>query len=335
VTPPPLRVGVIGCGALARAVHIPLLRKMAGVELAALADNHPKVLKQAAGDMLPTRQFSDGIALIKSGTVDAVVIATPASSHSWFTVAAFERGLSVYLEKPIATDIPDGLAIVEAWKKSGRTGMAGFNYRFNPLYARLREEMSAHKIIATDSVFRIPRTRDMGWRTERSSGGGALLDLASHQIDLTRFITRDELSEVSAVLRSHHSEHDSATLECLTRNGINCRIKAEYADTFEHTYKVITSGSSFSIDLARSHKVERSSRPGRLPSPARLLHIYRKFRSPAFEPSYEPALRAFVDAARRNTQVSPDMRDGLIALQVTSAAEESASSGSPVAIPSA
>jgi predicted dehydrogenase len=327
-----MRIGVIGCGTLAQAVHIPLLARQRGVQLTALADNHASVLESARRLAPAAHAFSDGRELIGSGSVDAVVIATPASSHAWFAIAAFERGLHVYLEKPISHDLDDAFAIVDAWKQSGRAGMIGFNYRFNPLYQALRNVVRSEAIVSTESVFKIPRTAEMGWRAERSAGGGALLDLGSHHVDLIRFITQDEIAEVTARIRSIRSEQDSAALECVTQSGIACMIKAEYAGSFQHTFRITTSNSTHEIDLAGSHAVESDGRLNRFPSPARLLHIYRKLRSPAHEPSYAPALHSFVAAVHGTNAASPDMRDGLRALQITSAAEKSASSGSPAAV---
>jgi predicted dehydrogenase len=175
----------------------------------------------------------------------------------------------------------------------------------------------------------------MGWRAERSSGGGALLDLASHHVDLVRFITGSGIAEVKSIIRSIHSEQDSAILQCVTTSGVRSQIHAEYGESFQHAFKVTTPDSTLEIDLAGSHTVDYNGRPSHFPSPARLLHIYRKFRSPAFEPSYEPALIEFLRSAQGGRSVSPDMRDGLLTLEVTAAAESSASSGSPVTIAAA
>lgn len=71
--------------------------------------------------------------------VEAVVICLPPALHAEYAIAAFQAGKHVYLEKPIATNLLDARAVVEAWRKAGTVGMMGFNYCFNGLYQSAKQ----------------------------------------------------------------------------------------------------------------------------------------------------------------------------------------------------
>jgi predicted dehydrogenase len=327
------RIGVIGCGTLARSAHIPILSKMKGVRVVALADRNPDALALAAKLVPDAMSFTDEGKIIAGHAVDAVVIAAPPSAQPAIAYAAFEARISVYLEKPIAANLDDAARIVDAWKRSGVTGVAGFNYRFNPLYSKLHAAVDKAQIKKIESVFRTPRPESSSWRAARSAGGGALFDLASHEIDLVRFMSRDEIAMVTATLQSRGSEHDLAQLELTTSRGITASITAEYGDSFQHSMTIATDTEVLSIDLATSHDVERNSAKSTFPSPSRLAHIYAKLRSPLNEPSYKPALRNFVDAVSSHWQTHPNIYDGYASLMVVDAAERSSSSGAAVTLP--
>ncbi|HMA20386.1 MAG TPA: Gfo/Idh/MocA family oxidoreductase, partial [Gemmatimonadaceae bacterium] len=166
-----------------------------------------------------------------------------------------------------------------------------------------------------------------------------LLDLATHHIDLLRFLTSDEVQSVSAVIESRRNESDFATIEMSFGLGTTASVTCSYADSFNDTVTVRGERGKLRVDRARSWDVEfipagrvmYGSRR-RLPSLDQLRHVLRKLRSPFHEPSFETALTAFVDAIRSGGKFTPDLDDGIAALRVAEAARASAKSGMPIAI---
>src|SRR5205085_8530794 len=75
------------------------------------------------------------------GGLDAVVICAPPHLHAPAATAAFDAGLHVYLEKPIALSVDEGERLVEAWRRARRIGMIGFNFRFHPQVLRIRDRL--------------------------------------------------------------------------------------------------------------------------------------------------------------------------------------------------
>ena len=126
-----LRYGIIGAGSMGRE-HIENIKVMGGATVTAISDPHVPS-QEAALAMAPgAKVFTDHRALLESGLVDAVVIATPNDTHAAVLKDALESDLAVFVEKPLATTIED-LKSILAWdeKRSAMTWM-GLEYRFMP-----------------------------------------------------------------------------------------------------------------------------------------------------------------------------------------------------------
>jgi myo-inositol 2-dehydrogenase / D-chiro-inositol 1-dehydrogenase len=338
-----LKIGVIGCGQIATIAHIPHLSRDPQAKIVALADADPAELAHAR--VPGASRFTEWRDLIASGEVDAVVIALPTHMHAEAALAAFAAGLHVYLEKPIASSIDDAVAIAEAWRQSGMIGAIGYNYRFNPLYSKLAHLVQSGSIgrpVDAATVFNTPSSALNTWRGSRSTGGGAVLDLATHHIDLLRFILRDEITSVSATIESRETEHDTVELQLEFEKGLRAHVSCAFGKPFCDRCSITGTNGNLQADRARSLDVMRSRGPRsagalarflvRLPTPARMRHVAAKLRSPFHEPSFATAMSSFVDAAVNGTAFSPDVSDGLAALLVAEAAEVSAASGLPVTV---
>src|SRR5215203_3111260 len=197
----PLRIGVIGCGQIARGIHLPVLGRIPDARVVALAEP-VEASRAAAIAMAPgARSFSDYRELIQGGGLDAVVICAPPHLHAPSAIAAFEAGLHVYLEKPLAPSLAEGQRIVDAWRRARRVGMMGFNFRFHPQAERMRQRLRAGDVgtpLGVRTVFSILPHELPEWKRTRDTGGGVLLDLASHHIDLVHHLLDDPVARVYA-----------------------------------------------------------------------------------------------------------------------------------------
>jgi predicted dehydrogenase len=333
-----LRVGVVGCGRVARSAHLPALARERGVELVALADGDEESLRAAARHAPRAALHADWREPIESSEADAVVVCLPNALHAEAAIAAFARGKHVYLEKPIATNLADGRAVVEAWRRAGTVGMIGFNYRFNKLYAAARRHVRSGglgKLVAARSVFSTAGTDAPDWQRERERGGGALLDLASHHVDLARFVFGDEVREVSADVWSRRGEDDCAALRLRLGGGLIVQSFFSTGAVEEDRFEIygdegkLSLDRYLSLDVRVSEPTLRSARLKQLRSALGGLrhspYLLEKLRAPAHEPSFAKALGAFVAAALEgDREAKPDLEDGYRSLAVVVAAEESA-----------
>ncbi len=328
-------IGVIGCGDVAQAVHLPLLTKMNGVRIAAIADRDSRRLEEAARLAPQAVTHADDAELLAAREVEAVVICLPTALHAAAAVAALQAGKHVYLEKPVATNAADARRLLEVWRQSGAVGMVGLNYRFHELYQQLREYVGSGRlgrVVAARSVFTTAAGKIPSWK-QSGQGSGALLDLASHEIDLLRFVLDEEVAEVFADSRSMHSEADTVALQLKMESGAVAQVVVALAAVEEARFEVIGDRDKVAVDRYRSTKVALSGphveglgkRLGRvLASASGVGYLLRRMRAPWGQPSFEAALEHFVGAVRGEHPASPDLADGWRSLAVALAAAESA-----------
>ncbi|MBA3973336.1 MAG: hypothetical protein C0504_03845 [Candidatus Solibacter sp.] len=143
-----INLGLIGCGARGRGVHIPGFLKHPGVRFTAVCDVNSKYMAQgralAGGERVAA--YSDYRKMLESNDVDAVVIATNQQWHALQTIDACRAGKDVYLEKPLGNSIGEGPYVVEAWRRYGRIVQAGTQQRSQEHYRKAVELIRAGKL---------------------------------------------------------------------------------------------------------------------------------------------------------------------------------------------
>ena len=336
----PLKFALTGCGRIARDVHILILQRLPGVELIAVADPQEAALDAARRLAPGCAAFRSQHEMLDAVDADAVVVAAPSAVHAELTCQALARRKHVYLEKPMATSLEDARQVVAAWRKSGVVAMPGFNYRFHPLVRELRRLLENDRIgalLAARTTFSITACDPASWRASRARGGGALLDLASHHVDLIRFVFRQEIAGVHASVRSIRSEDDCAAVQFHLQSGMTVQSIFSECGPETDSFEVLGENGSLAFDRYCSEHVEYAGREHGAVRVQRLLNRIksfvpgpgwlRKLRAPAHEPSYKASLSDFVAAVRGKTRIKCDLMDGYESIAVITAAEESARSG--------
>lgn len=339
---PVLKVGLIGCGNIARSVHLDILARLPGAELVALAESDPHKRDEACKRIPKAVCFADYNELLGMPGLEAVVICLPPALHAESAVAAFQSGKHVYLEKPVATNLTDARKVLEVWRRSGLVGVIGYNYRFSPLYQAAKKFIQSGRLgdlVGVRTVFSSAIRELPAWKRHRRDGGGVLLDLASHHIDLARFLFEKDIAEVSANLRSLCSEEDSAALQMRLAGGLLIQsffsISASDEDRFEiygQAGKLII--NRYAGDLEITEPFFEYGRPKQLQRELNALArgVRRVIRSQG-EPSFRAALSAFVFAVMNGRPSGPSLEDGYRSLIVIEAAEESAGTGRVISLP--
>ena len=337
-----IRVGIAGCGAIARQVHLPLLRHRADARVTALADADPARL-EAACRLVPRARPHPDLAGLLADEVDAVVVCLPTGLHAGAAEAVLGAGKHLYLEKPLASTLAEGGRVLDAWAASDRVAMMGFNCRFNPLYQRLRSLLAAGRAgtpAYVRTVFATAPAPMADWKRSRSTGGGALLDLASHHVDLLRFLFGREVARVTATILSRHTESDTALLELELEHGPRAHLFVSLAASELEQVEVHGEGARLSVARFTSLDVAVTDNPsnliGTLGQMARsagslwnLGSAVRARRAPLREPGYALALDRFIGATHQGdkTAATPDLADGYACLAVIEAAERSSRTG--------
>jgi len=143
------------------------------------------------------KQFEDAGEMIRSGEIDAVLIATPHYFHTTIGIDAFENGLHVLSEKPISVHKADAQRLIDAYTDKSKVFAAMFNQRTDPHYQKLRQVVQSGELgeiartswIITDWFRSETYYASGGWRaTWRGEGGGVLLNQCPHNLDLFQWI---------------------------------------------------------------------------------------------------------------------------------------------------
>lgn len=336
-----INVGLIGCGRIASLVYLNFLNKIPGLSLKAIAEPDT-VKREKAGLSAPhAALYTDYKDFLRDPNLSAVIICLPNHMHSEAAIASLENGKHVYLEKPIAINVTQADEVIRVWNESNLVGMMGFNLRFNPLYTSLKKQIEAGAVgdvICVRTVFTSSGRALPEWKKSRSTGGGALLDLASHHVDLMRFILGNEVIQISARIKSHSTEDDIAILEYKTSDDIAVQSYFSISSADEDKIEVFGTRGRLYADRYNSLNVQiitpESQRRGMLSQMNRSIrsllrssNIKDKLFAPGREPSFEIALSHFVSAVRGVEKARPDLLDGYKCLTVLEAAEESARTG--------
>jgi len=189
-----VRLGIIGVGGMG-CFHADYIKKgcIEGCELVAVCDieddkliPHPEL-----------KRYPEHKALIESGEVDAVLIATPHYAHTWIGIDALNAGLHVLVEKPISVHVADCERLIAAHTNSTQVFAAMFNQRALPVYRKVKQMIDTGELgeiqrinwIITD-WFRTEAYYASGsWRaTWKGEGGGVLLNQCPHQLDLMQWL---------------------------------------------------------------------------------------------------------------------------------------------------
>lgn len=183
-----LRAGLIGLGMMGRN-HARVLGSLDGVELVAVAD--PKGDPHGASGHRAVLTSVDD--LIAAG-IDYCVVAAPTAFHEEIALRLAEAGVHTLIEKPLAHDVESATRIMDAFDKAGLVGAVGHIERYNPALQSARKRLEDGEL---GQVFQIV-TRRQGPFPGRIADVGVIMDLATHDIDLTAWVTQQRFASISA-----------------------------------------------------------------------------------------------------------------------------------------
>lgn len=187
-----LKVGIIGCGGIAKGKHLPSLAKVKEVEIVAFCD----VIIERAEEVQETygtadsKVFADYKEMLAEMDLDVVHVCTPNISHAEISIAALEAGNHVMCEKPMAKKAAEAREMIAAAKRTGKKLTIGYQGRFATESLYLQEVCAAGELgeIYSAKAHAIRRRAVPTWGVfldEEAQGGGPLIDIGTHALDLT------------------------------------------------------------------------------------------------------------------------------------------------------
>jgi len=190
-----LRVGIIGCGGVAEGKHLPALAKIAEVELAAFCDADENRAAAAKGKYgaKGAKVYRDYAEMLADPSIDVVHVLTPNNTHAPITVAALRAGKHVMCEKPMAKTAEEAREMVQAAKETGKLLTISYQNRFRAdaqyLYNVCRAGELGEIYFAKAHALRRAGVPTWGvFLDAEAQGGGPLIDIGSHALDLTLWL---------------------------------------------------------------------------------------------------------------------------------------------------
>ncbi|MEM8873190.1 MAG: Gfo/Idh/MocA family oxidoreductase [Planctomycetota bacterium] len=324
--PKPLRIGLVGFGF--GYFHARSIANRTDATLVAVADRNNDSLPVAAEAMGFT-VFRDAVEMIRSGTVDALVVATSPSFRKPIVEAAVDVGLPMFVEKPWAGDPESARALAAICDRSTVPVMVGFSFRFHPAIAKLRAlDLGGPRMLCGQYVFDwLPDADNWMW----STGGGFLNENSCHLFDaVCALMGRPTRVFAEGGMFEGRPAPDSAAITLRFENDAIAAL----------TVGGIARGG---VDFPR---IDLHAEKGS----ATLLgqnHIWRELRydlgdgehrhvadpEQLGDTRYSHALSHFFDCVRENKQPDATVADGVLAVDIAHAVTESARTGQPVDIP--
>jgi len=344
-----VHIGLIGCGRATETRHLPALARLSNAEVVSLADINPSPLHHLADRFGIKQRHLDYRRLLDDPSINAVAVCVPAQSHVEVALAAMKAGKHVFIEKPLAIGLDDSERIIElAAKYPQLKVMVGLNMRWHRLIRKARAMIQGGALGNIESIRSVLTSYHASvpdWGSRRSSGGGALFELAVHHVDLWRYLLGCEVEEVFAASRSVHWDDEYAALTARMTDGTSVSSVFSQRSSELNEIEIYGDNGRLSISCYEFDGLEYVSR-GRYSGDIRarlskVLHLLGELPlgvrtlvgGGEFFASYRAEWQHFLDAIYRNNALAEGtLLDGQRSLEVVLAAIASSCLRRPVKI---
>ncbi len=322
-----LDIAVLGAGRIGR-IHAGNIASHPGARLTGIADTDANAAGRLAAS-LGTRSLS----ITEAMKADAVLIASPTPTHAAYIEHAAGAGRAVFCEKPIDLSADRVRACLAAVREAGIILMVGFNRRFDPHFALLKQRLDAGEIGALELLTIISRDPSPPPPSYVATSGGLFRDMMIHDLDMARFLLNEEPVTVTSVASclvdpaiGEAGDVDTAVVTLRTGSGRLCQISNSRRATYGYDQRIEAHGAGGLLRAGNvlPTTVELATAAGFRTDPVLPFFLER------YAAAYRAELDAFVQAARGDGPARPNGEDGLRALLLADAAVEAAASGRSV-----
>ncbi|MAU78252.1 MAG: inositol 2-dehydrogenase [SAR116 cluster bacterium] len=325
-----LKVGLLGAGRIGQ-VHAAVVAAHDGSKLAAISDVYAPAAEELAAKYHAQVRSSDEI--IADEAINAVLIATSTDTHSDLIEAATQAGKAVMCEKPVDLSLERARACLEAVSATGRPVMIGFNRRFDPSFAAIRDSLAAGQIgkaelLSVTSFDPAPPPVEY-----IKVSGGMFRDMMIHDFDMTNFImgeTPVSISASGACLVNPEigraGDIDTAVVTLSYADGKLAVIKNSRRAAYGYDQRLELLGADGLLQAQNmlENTVIKSTGQGVISAKPTYFFIER------YLPAYKAEWAAFVAAVQEGDDMPVSLQDGVQALAMAEAAQRSFDSSRPV-----
>ena len=262
-----MKIGIIGCGGMGTTHYLSLraLAEQEGVEVTCIAECRKEFLDKAASYFPNARTYEYGMDLIKNEELDIVHICLPSYMHAEHAIAALEKGMNVFVEKPVCLTEEDCQALLDAEKRSGKKVMVGQVVRSFKEYKFLKEAYDSGRYGKLKSMVMQRISGDVRWGFENwfqdeKKSGSVVLDLHVHDLDFIRYMLGEPKSMdvkatefpsgmVNQIVASYEYDDTFVTAEGIWDISPSLKFHATYRACFEKATLVFDSGATPALEI--------------------------------------------------------------------------------------
>ena len=325
-----LKVGLLGAGRIGQ-VHAAVVAAHEGSKLAAISDVYAPAAEELAAKYHAQVRSSDEI--IADDAINAVLIATSTDTHSDLIEAATQAGKAVMCEKPVDLSLERARACLKAVSATGRPVMIGFNRRFDPSFAAIRDSLAAGQIgkaelLSVTSFDPAPPPVEY-----IKVSGGMFRDMMIHDFDMTNFIMGETPVSISASGAclvdpeiGRAGDIDTAVVTLSYADGKLAVIKNSRRAAYGYDQRLELLGADGLLQAQNmlENTVVKSTGQGVISAKPTYFFIER------YMPAYKAEWAAFVAAVQEGDDMPVSLHDGVQALAMAEAAQRSFDSSRPV-----
>jgi predicted dehydrogenase len=329
------RVAVIGLGGVAQLIHLPNLKKLNSIEIAAAAEVNKSRLAIVSDKFNIKERYSDYNELLAKSDAEAVIISTPTNTHKEIAIAALKAKKDVLVEKPFARTYAEAKPIVDSAKRNKKKLMVGLNLRYRPDAMLLKSLIKSDEIGVPNYVkanwVRRQSSREKWFTKKAESGGGVILDLGILLLDLCLWLW--DYPEVQTV-STQSFKTNTKTVEDTSISFIRC--KKSSLISLETSWSLLLDKDQFNVTVYGS-KGSASINPFRVFKQLedKLIELSPpKEENPVtlFQKSYYNELKSFISAVRGLSPLMSSGEEGLIRMKVIEAMYKSSEQKTEVRI---
>ncbi|GAB4431892.1 MAG: scyllo-inositol 2-dehydrogenase [Chloroflexi bacterium OHK40] len=331
----PLNIAVIGMGRMGQIYAQTLHTSVVGARLFAVVEANPEALARARALFAPPHALTSVDEALALPGLDAVVIASPTSTHAAIVTAAADAGKAIFCEKPLALTLADTHAALAAVSRARVPLQVGFMRRFDAAYQRAATLIADGRIgtpVTFKAIGRDPFCPDPAF-ADPTRSGGLILDMGIHDFDLARWLMGAEVERVSAegtllvcdTLRAV-GDIDNACINLRFTSGALGNVELSRNAFYGYDIRTEVLGSAGAVLVGRHQHlpVVLLTREGAQTDVAPYLQE-------RFGPAYQAQLQHFVECVQQGRDPAVGGADALAAFRIGLAATHSArQSGTPV-----
>jgi predicted dehydrogenase len=264
-----IKAGFIGFGRMGM-THFSILNIHPSVQAVAVCDQSATMLK-IAKKYLNVQTYTDYEKMLDECQLDCVIISTPGDSHAEIMKVCLQRGLHIFVEKPLAMTVLDGQSVIAELGARPLVNQVGYVNRFNEVFMEIKQllarDLIGNVVNFSSEMYGATVLKDSksGWRSNKKAGGGCMFEFASHCIDLVVYLFDKPDSVAGSVLQSIYSSEveDLVSSTFIYKKGLSGSISVNWSDeTFRKPVniikifgthgKIIADKHSFKIYLKKS-----------------------------------------------------------------------------------